>query len=478
MNTQLAVETLCFAELSHQISIEGLVKPRRLVLDQPIRLGVDDLNSPYVSQAHIEVELDRDGVWVVDLGSKNGSRMDAHRLAPNVRHPWPLGATLTLANCPLRLAIDASVSAPVDPSSIVDEAAILECAQQAMIQAPDAKRSASWWCERAAGALNSDQIRRFEALLTGFGPVEELLADPDVSEIMVLGDRPIWVERGGRIERTDHCFPNHEWLVRVIERILRVIGREINQSSPVCDGRLEDGSRVNAVLPPVSLDGPALTIRKFQSRANSLHAWVEQKALPAQWADWLADQVSLGRDILVVGGTGAGKTTLLNALAQHIPCAERLVSIEDAAELDLNHAHWIRLETRAPQGGHAGLDSRALLVNALRMRPDRILLGEVRGAEALELVQALNTGHRGCLSTLHANHAQAAARRMEMLLMLSGLDWPLIAVREQIACALDLVVGVERTPDGQRRVSGIYELSGMDDHGYQWEAHYRGDQRA
>lgn len=470
MNATLDLESISFEQLSEKVAITGLNHTQTLSLGQSVELGRADIDSPYVSSAHVRVELDMQGVWVTDLSSKNGTRIDNHRLIANHRVSWPLGATLTVANCPLRLSVEATATVS---ESDLDVAQILDAAQQRLLQGDSGTRTRHWWSQLSAGSLTDADVESLEALLMGLGPLQPLLDDPSVSEIMVLGQRPIWVERGGCIERTASTFPSDEWLIRIIERVLRPIGREINRASPVCDGRLEDGSRVNAVLPPVSLDGPALTIRKFQSRANSLQAWVSSDGLPAQWADWLADQVALGRDMLVVGGTGAGKTTLLNALAQHIPEDQRLVSIEDAAELDLSHAHWVRLETKPPQGNHAGLDSRALLINALRMRPDRLLLGEVRGAEALELVQALNTGHRGCLSTLHANHANAAGRRMEMLLMLSGLDWPLIAVREQIACALDLVISVERTPDGRRRVSGIYELAGLDDHGYQWEQHYQ-----
>lgn len=473
MNQSLQLTATPFDQLSGLIRLQGLKQEMALQLDRPIRIGRDDLDSPYVNVEHAEVRLTQDGVQIRDLDSKNGTRVEGHRVDGGWAD-WPLGAAAQIANCPVRLSVSASeipVTAPRGPC--IDHTALLAAAQQAMINQPAMRICPEWFQSNADDQLSSDEARELMSLLNGLGPLESLLKDPEVSEIMVLGDRPIWIERCGQIEQTSLRFPNHEWLLRVIERVLRPLGREISQASPLCDGRLPDGSRVNAVLPPISLDGPALTIRKFQSHVHSLQSWVDQDSIPDNWAAWLADSVAAGRDILVVGGTGAGKTTLLNALAQSIPESSRVVSIEDAAELDLKHEHWIRLETR--QDGHhkAGLDGRALLINALRMRPDRLILGEVRGPEALELIQALNTGHRGCMSTLHANSATAAARRLEMLLMLSGLDWPLEAVREQIAQGLDLVVSVGRTPGGKRQVEGIYELVGLDDQGYQWECHYR-----
>lgn len=462
------IDFLCGAQEFH---IQGPSGQVSLTPDAPETLGSEQFDSPYLCQQHAMVKLTESGVWIMDLGSRNGSRMAGQALPPNQWQPWPLGQTVTLANCPVRVVVgDAPQTAKQSEPDISAE--WLERAQQSLLQAGHADRDIQWWQDITGNAMSPLTVERCEQLLTGLGPLSPLLADPEVSEIMVLGDRPIWIERQGKITQTQHRFPNHDWLVRIIERVLRPIGREINQASPVCDGRLEDGSRVNAVLPPVSLEGPALTIRKFHRRVNSLQAWVESEGLQARWADWLTQRVADGRDILVVGGTGAGKTTLLNALAEHIPNAQRVVSIEDAAELDLSHSHWIRLETKLGGQSSGQLDARRLLINALRMRPDRLLLGEVRGGEALELVQALNTGHRGCMSTLHANHAKAATRRMEMLLMLSGLDWPLEAVKEQIACALDLVVSVERDPFGARRVSGIYELAGLDQDDYQWVCHY------
>lgn len=469
MNASLQLTATPFDQLSGQVQIQGLKTSKALFLDQTLTLGQPDLDSPYVSPRHAEVRLSVDGVQIRDLDTKNGTRIDGHRIDSGWAD-WPLGGTVQLANCPIRLFISAQV--PAEPSPL-DAVGLLAAAQQALINQPAMQITRQWFSERADAEITDEEADELLSLLNGLGPVEGLLQDSEVSEIMVLGDRPIWVERAGKIEQTNLRFPSHDWLLRAIERVLRPLGREISQASPLCDGRLPDGSRVNAVLPPISLDGPALTIRKFQSQVHSLDSWVAQGSIPGSWAQWLADSVSMGRDILVVGGTGAGKTTFLNALAQSIPDNSRVVSIEDAAELDLKHPHWVRLETRQ-QGRHqVGLDGRALLINALRMRPDRLILGEVRGAEALELIQALNTGHRGCMSTLHANSATAAARRLEMLLMLSGLDWPLEAVREQIAQGLDVVVAIGRTPTGQRRVESIHELVGLDESGYQWECHYR-----
>ena len=474
MHSSLPLEQVDFLSLQQSFQIQGIKKPHTLVLNEEHVLGQEEFDSPYVSPVHACIKLDQQGIWIKDLGSRNGSRLSGQALAPNQWLQWPLGQRVTLANCPVYVKAIQGPPAPVPEDGQVRSEWLNE-AQQRCLGQVSLVRDERWWRQITGPQASAEQIKQCEALMVGLGPLEPLLADPEVSEIMVLGDRPIWVERAGRIAQTQSAFPDHDWLVRVIERVLSPIGREINQANPVCDGRLADGSRVNAVLPPISIAGPALTIRKFHTRVNSLGAWVTQGSLSSEWADWLANKVSEGRDVLVVGGTGAGKTTLLNALAEHIPGDQRIVSIEDAAELDLSHEHWVRLETRSAQNSALSLDARGLLINALRMRPDRILLGEVRGVEALELIQALNTGHRGCMSTLHANTATAATRRLEMLLMLSGLDWPLEAVREQIACALDLVVSIERDAFGQRRVSGIYELLGLDRDEYQWICHFDGD---
>ena len=462
----IEIEQTSFAALNGQVCIQGASAPIMLSMEVPAVMGSDDFESPYVDKQHAEIKLDHEGIWLRDLGSKNGTRLNGQLLISKRWYFWSLGTTAQLANCPIKIGVQESIAE--QPLANVTD--LLEQAQASLLKDPNAVRNQAWWQQFGCDHNHVDQM---ESLLTGLGPLEPLLKDDQISEIMVQGTKPIWVERAGVIEQTKTSFPSDEWLERTIERVLKPIGRQINQHQPLCDGRLADGSRVNAVLSPISLGGASLTIRKFQSHANSLKTWVKHNGLPARWADWLAEQVANGRDMLVVGGTGAGKTTFLNALAEFIPANQRLISIEDAAELDLNHDHWIRMETRR---GQTPLDARALLVNALRMRPDRLVLGEVRGSEALELIQALNTGHRGCLSTLHANTAFSATRRLEMLLLLTGLDWPIDAIREQIAGAVDLIVSVKRMGNGDRKVSGIYELQGLHQGEYCWETHYAEEQ--
>jgi pilus assembly protein CpaF len=280
----------------------------------------------------------------------------------------------------------------------------------------------------------------------GLGPLEDLLADPSVEEVMVNGVNDVYVERAGRIEQVDVCFPDEEELRNAIERILAPLGRRIDELSPMVDARLADGSRVNVVIPPLAVDGPALSIRRFGASRPQARELVERA-------------VGDKRSILVSGGTGAGKTTLLNALSGFIDPSERIVTIEDAAELRLQQRHVVRLESRpASVEGKGEVTVRDLLRNALRMRPDRIVIGEVRGPEALDLLTALNTGHEGALSTLHANSAADALSRLETLALMAGVGLPHEAIAEQVQRGVDLVVQVERRPDGSRRVAEIGEV--------------------
>jgi len=293
----------------------------------------------------------------------------------------------------------------------------------------------------------------------GLGPLEDLLADPAVEEVMVNGPDEVYVERAGRIEAVDVRFPDEEELRNAIERILAPLGRRIDELSPMVDARLADGSRVNVVIPPLAIDGPALSIRRFGAARPGARELVERGSLSATQCELLEQAVGDRRSILVSGGTGAGKTTLLNALSGFIDPAERIVTIEDAAELCLQQRHVVRLESRpASVEGKGEVTVRDLLRNALRMRPDRIVIGEVRGPEALDLLTALNTGHEGALSTLHANSAADALGRLETLALMAGVGLPHEAIAEQVQRGVDLVVHVERRPDGSRRVSEVAEV--------------------
>jgi pilus assembly protein CpaF len=297
----------------------------------------------------------------------------------------------------------------------------------------------------------------------GYGPLQRLLDDASVTEIMVNGGGPIYVERAGRIERTDARFVADDHLRRVIERIVGQVGRRIDESSPMVDARLPDGSRVNAIIPPLAVGGPALTIRKFAVTPLVAEDLVRFGTLTSDLTAFLAACVEGRMNILISGGTGTGKTTLLNVLSGYIPSDQRIISIEDAVELQLAQDHVVRLESRPPNiEGKGQVTIRDLLRNALRMRPDRIIIGEVRGAEALDMLQAMNTGHEGSLSTLHSNSPRDALARLETMVLMSGMDLPVRAIREQIASAVDLVVHLSRLRDGTRRVTQVAEIQGME----------------
>jgi pilus assembly protein CpaF len=299
--------------------------------------------------------------------------------------------------------------------------------------------------------------------ILGYGPLEPFLHDPTVTEVMVNGYDSLYIERAGKIEVTDASFLDDAHLLRIIDRIVSQVGRRVDESSPMVDARLPDGSRVNAIIPPLSLRGPSLTIRKFARDAYSLDSLIALGTMTDQTAEFLADCVRGKLNILISGGTGTGKTTLLNAVSAHVPGAERIVTVEDAAELRLQQRHVVSLESRPPNvEGEGEVRIRDLVRNALRMRPDRIIVGEVRGAEALDMLQAMNTGHDGSLTTIHANSARDALHRLEMLVLMAGIDLPVKAIREQIAGGFDLLVHIARLVDGSRRITQITEISGME----------------
>jgi pilus assembly protein CpaF len=306
-------------------------------------------------------------------------------------------------------------------------------------------------------------IEEIQDEITGFGPIQPLLAEPDISEIMIYGHEQVYIERNGKLEDTDIRFEDDDHVMRIINRILSPLGRRVDQETLMADARLPDGSRVNIAIPPVSVDGPSLTIRKFLESKLTIQQSIKLNTMTEHMAEFLEACVAARFNILITGNTSSGKTTLLNILAGSIPDEERIITIEDAAELNLNQKYVVRMETRMPNvDGVGGVTTRDLVRNALRMRPDRIVVGEVRSGEALDMLQAMNTGHDGSMTTLHANSPRDAISRLETLAMMAGLDMPLMALRTQIAAAIDLIVHMERLSDGTRKVVKITEVPRME----------------
>jgi pilus assembly protein CpaF len=299
--------------------------------------------------------------------------------------------------------------------------------------------------------------------ILGFGPIQPLLDDPDVSEIMVNGPNKVYIEKKGQLSRSPIKFEDNDHVLRIIDRIILPLGRRVDADSPTVDARLPDGSRVNAVILPVSIDGPSITIRKFRKEKLTVDQLINFGSLTVTMAEFLRACVVCRLNIIISGGTGSGKTTLLNVLSTNIPQNERIVTIEDAAELQLQQEHVVRLETKTPNvDGRGAVTIRDLVRNSLRMRPDRIVVGEVRGGEALDMLQAMNTGHDGSLTTIHANSPRDALSRLETLIMMAGMDLPLKIVRQQISSAVDLIVQQTRLRDGTRLVTAITEVAGME----------------
>jgi len=299
--------------------------------------------------------------------------------------------------------------------------------------------------------------------LLGYGPIQPLLDDDEITEVMVNGADKVYVERRGKLVKTQVRFENDAHVMRIIERIVLPLGRRIDQDTPTVDARLPDGSRVNAVIPPVAIDGPSITIRKFGKSKLSVEQLIELKSLTPIMAEFLHACVIAKMNIVISGGTGSGKTTLLNVLSESIPEDDRIVTIEDAAELQLHQEHVVRMETKPPNlDGKGSISVRDLVKNSLRMRPDRIVVGECRGGEALDMLQAMNTGHDGSLTTIHANSPRDALARLETLVMMAGMELPLKVIREQVASAVDLIVQQSRLRDGTRKITAITEVAGME----------------
>jgi pilus assembly protein CpaF len=320
--------------------------------------------------------------------------------------------------------------------------------------------------EEGLALTRAERMRMLEQItdeIIGLGPLEPLLRDESITEVMVNGPRQVYIERNGKLELTTVTFQNDDHVMRIIDRIIAPIGRRVDESSPMVDARLVDGSRVNAIIPPISLVGPVITIRKFAASPFTVDDLIRFGTATPEMFDFLKACVEARLNVFVSGGTGSGKTTMLNILSSFIPGDERIVTIEDAAELQLRQEHVVTLESRPPNiEGKGQIAIRELVRNALRMRPDRIVVGEVRGAEALDMLQAMNTGHDGSMSTGHANSPRDMLSRLETMVLLGGVDLPLRAIREQISSAVDLVVHQSRLKDGSRKITNITEVQGME----------------
>ena len=343
----------------------------------------------------------------------------------------------------------------------------LEAIKDEALIAAQIRRAASTLLRDEATPLSQAQreeiVDQIVYEVIGLGPIEPLFRDPSISDILVNGSKTIFVERRGRLSKVAATFRNDAHLLSVIDRIVSRVGRRVDESSPMVDARLPDGSRVNAIVPPLALDGPVLSIRRFGADL-SIEQLVANGAMSEEMMALLGGCVAARLNILISGGTGSGKTTLLNALASFIQADHRIITIEDAAELRLQQSHVVRLETRPPNSeGEGEVVARDLVKNALRMRPDRIVVGEVRSGEALDMLQAMNTGHEGSLTTVHANSPRDAISRLETMILMAGTNLPNRAMREQIASALDLIIQVSRMSDGTRRVTSVVEVTGMEE---------------
>ena len=472
-----------------------------------------------VSSRHAVLIVDPDSVAIEDAGSTNGTFVDGKRVRGG---PVPVesGATIAIGHATLELRRLGSRAAPVADRAAEGESPVASTQARALAVPADESPSllrisgipyeyrkvvqtfkqrvheellkrinlrnltlsgadpeevrrqaretiGSVLNESRAGLPSGIDVRVLEEELlneaVGLGPLEVLLQDEAVTEIMVNGAGSIYVEKAGKLFRTDLMFADDSQLLTAIERIVAPLGRRVDESQPLVDARLPDGSRVNAIIPPLAIDGPSLTIRKFAKEVMTAERLVGMGSLSQEMSEFLLVAVRIRKNILVSGGTGTGKTTLLNTLGNFLPNEERIVTIEDAAELRLRKEHVVRLESRPPNiEGRGSIAIRDLVRNALRMRPDRIVVGECRGGEALDMLQAMNTGHDGSLTTIHANSPRDALARLETLVLMAGFDLPLRAIREQVASAISLIVQIGRFRDGTRKVEEISEVTGME----------------
>jgi pilus assembly protein CpaF len=331
----------------------------------------------------------------------------------------------------------------------------------------EVRRQTETLCQERAELLNVDERERLVTEVLdetfGLGPLEQLLRDAEISDILINGPKSIYIERRGRLSKSPVVFADERHLVQIVQRIVGKVGRRIDETSPLCDARLSDGSRLNAVIHPIALDGALVSIRRFGSRPLVAEGLIANQSLTSEMLQFLAACVQARVNVVISGGTGSGKTTLLNALSRFIPSDERVVTIEDAAELKLQQPHVVRMETRPPNiEGHGEVTTRDLVKNALRMRPERIIVGECRGAEALDMLQAMNTGHDGSMTTIHANTPRDAISRMEMMVGMAGFDLPVWVIRRQIAATINIVVQAARLIGGPRKIVKISEITGME----------------
>ncbi len=480
---------------------------RQPITDGVYAIGAENGNKivlpdPSVSRRHAVLFIRPDGALIEDLNSRNGTSIDDQSIQG--RAPLPPGAECRIGAYRIRLTAPASatppaelpprpVTAPPKPESAPppeepanpQRHAIKRQIHRELLQRLDLKRLNAMQVrdddlhqrvretlqqilneirDRLPGGLQADRLLKDvydEAV--ALGPLEDLLADDSVTEIMVNGHNQIFVERNGRLETTNRTFFDDQSVMAIIERIVSPIGRRIDESQPYVDARLKDGSRVNAIVAPLAIDGPCLTIRKFSRVAFTIDDFISMGTLTRTMADFLQACVLLRKNIVVSGGTGSGKTTLLNVISNYLPANDRIVTIEDAAELRLVQPHVVRLEARPPNiEGRGAITIRDLVRNALRMRPDRVIVGECRGGEALDMLQAMNTGHDGSLTTVHANSPRDVISRLETMVLMSGMDLPIRAIREQITAAIDVIVHEARLSDGTRRIVCISELIGLE----------------
>jgi pilus assembly protein CpaF len=429
------------------------------------------LADPLVSRQHIRLTLLGDQLYGEDLKSANGTQLEGEPFREGV---LPLGSTLRLGRHAIRIS---NLLLPGEESDREDRSLpftrILQELRRRIreegeeLSGKDPGQMEVWIRSALKELVPEEEadslFPRVRAELLGYGVIEPLLSDPEVDEIMVNGPRDIFIERKGRIERTSLSFEDDAAVMRVIERIVIPLGRRIDESSPMVDARLPDGSRVNAIIPPLALNGPVITIRKFKKQRLTIEDLIRLGSLTREMAELLEKAVRSRLNIVVSGGTGSGKTTLLNIISSFIPPEERIITIEDAAELQLHQPHVVRLETRPPNAEGAGeVRIRDLVRNALRMRPDRIVVGECRGGEALDMLQAMNTGHDGSLTTVHANSPRDALARIETMCLMADVALPHRAIREQVVRAIHLIVQQARFHDGKRRVVEIAEIHGLE----------------